>query len=110
MPGDWFDANADRIDTIAAASAAAQPPADILAARLDALLASDHGGLLTRAQCPVLVLSSEDDTLLPPAYADALIAAIPGCRAHRFDGGGHLFPQTRPDAYNDVLAGFLAEA
>jgi aminoacrylate hydrolase len=109
-PRDWFDANADQIDAIAAASAAAQPPAEILAARLDALLASDHGGLLTQAERPILVLSSEDDTLLPPAYADALIAAVPGCRAHRFDGGGHLFPQTRPGTYNDVLAGFLAEA
>ncbi|MEQ8698914.1 MAG: alpha/beta hydrolase [Bauldia litoralis] len=107
---DWFEASADRIDGIVAASVQAQPPAEIVAARLDALLASDHAGLMGPVDPPVLVLYAIDDTLLPPAYSEELIAAVPGCRWHRFDGGGHLFPQTRPDAYNEVVGRFLAEA
>lgn len=106
---DWFAAYGDRIDEIAAASAAAQPPADIVAARLDALLQSDHAGLLTGCDRPVLVLYADDDALLPPGYALDLIEAVPGCRSHRFVSGGHLFPQTRPQAYNEALADFLAE-
>jgi aminoacrylate hydrolase len=106
---DWFETNGDRLDAIAAASAAAQPPAEIVAARLDALLDSDHAGLLTESDRPILVLYADDDALLPPGYALDLIEAVPGCRSRRFESGGHLFPQTRPRAYNQVLAEFLAE-
>lgn len=107
---DWFEANAGRLDDIVAASVRSQPPTEITAARIDALLASDHAGLLSSADRPVLVLFADDDTLLPPAYAQELIAAVPGCRSHRFDDGGHLFPQTRAEAYNEVVGRFLAEA
>lgn len=109
-PPDWFDENASRLDTVAAEGAAALPPTDILAARLDALIASDHAdAALDAVDLPVLVLLAEDDGLIPPRAVAAVAEAIPSSRLRRFSWGGHHFPQTRPGSFNRAVLRFLRE-
>lgn len=72
-------------------------------------LATDRTGveaLLSRVQCPALVVHSDDDHVVPLAVGQALALAI-GAELTVIEGGGHL-PQTRdPVAVNRALSGLL---
>ena len=63
---------------------------------------------LSDIQVPVLVVSSADDRLTPPKYADFLEKNTPGAiRAHIPDAG-HLAPLEQPARLNAALSAFLA--
>ncbi len=57
---------------------------------------------------PVLVVSGEQDHLIPPAVARELAAAIPGARFELVPGAGHLPPLEQPEATTRILQEFLA--
>jgi pimeloyl-ACP methyl ester carboxylesterase len=56
---------------------------------------------------PTLVIGGTEDEITPPHELRALAAAIPGSRLAMLEGCGHLSPIERPEAFNDVVAGFL---
>ena len=58
---------------------------------------------------PTLVVCGAEDALIPPAESEALRDAIPGARLARIAGAAHLPNYEQPDAFNDVVRGFLAE-
>ena len=58
---------------------------------------------------PVLVMSGEDDRIIPAAEARALAEVIPGARLRIVDGAGHLPPVERPAETTDILREFLGE-
>ena len=106
-PGDWFTENDGRLDDIAARMAEDQPPDNIIAGRLDAIINSDHGDGLCDIHIPVLVTYASDDYLVPPGYPRDVVKNIPGARTRRFASGGHHFPVTRAERFNTVLRDFL---
>jgi len=109
-PPDWFEENEDRLAAIVADGAGILPPAEILAARLAALVASDHAdSSLDHVTLPVLVLMAEDDGLIPPYAVSAVAEAIPSARLRRFAWGGHHFPQTRSGSFNRAVRRFLQD-
>ncbi|QEC48022.1 alpha/beta fold hydrolase [Baekduia soli] len=63
---------------------------------------------LHRLPCPTLVLSGDDDPLVPLANARFLARRIPGARLHIVPGGGHLFLIDQPEDAADVITQFLA--
>jgi aminoacrylate hydrolase len=87
-----------------------QTPPDIVAARIDALLAYDAGDRLRAIRSPTLVLAAQDDILVPHQLSEALAKEIPGARFATFERGGHHFPQTQAGAYNHLLTGFFRES
>ena len=106
-PRDWFTENDGNISAIAERMAAVQPSDKVVAGRLDAIIASDHGDGLGSIDMPVLVTYASDDHLIPPGYPRAVAKAIPGARILRFASGGHYFPVTRSRRFNIVLREFF---
>ncbi len=85
------------------------PPAAVawaqraMAARPDSLadLASYDG--------PALVVVGEEDTLSPPADAEAMAQALPRGRLVQIPQSGHLTAVETPEAFNRAVQQFLAE-
>ena len=96
----------------AAARQAAKNPHDAaaIAARLDAILALDVRGLWPAIKCPTLVMVSADDQIMPRWFGIEAVHAIADAQLFEFDGGGHLFPETRTDAFVDRVCSFLQNA
>jgi aminoacrylate hydrolase len=94
------------------ASVAPQPdaPAEIVTARIDALLAYEGAAHVALIRAPTLVLAAADDYLVPAYLSRQLADAMAGSRSTIFEDGGHFFPQTRAPLYNEALSRFWAEA
>lgn len=81
-----------------------------LAAALRAMAArADATPRLPRIHCPTLCVVGEEDTLTPPAVAEAMAERIPGGRVRRIPLAGHLTSLEAPDAFNDALEELVAE-
>ncbi len=65
---------------------------------------------LSRLQCPVELVWSDDDTEAPWPVAEALSARIPGAVLTRCPGAGHLTPLTAPEALRAAVDRALAQA
>lgn len=109
FPRDWFDRPEAALAALVADMVAGHPAADVMSARLAALLVSDQREGLEGVRAEVLLTCAADDCLAPPAYAEDLAVRLPNARLVRFRDGGHHFPQTRSDRFNDVVGGFLAD-
>ncbi|MCB2130027.1 MAG: 3-oxoadipate enol-lactonase [Rhodobacteraceae bacterium] len=57
---------------------------------------------------PTLVISGSDDGATPPDLVRETAALIPGARFEMMRGVGHLPPVEAPQAYAELLTGFLA--
>jgi len=95
-------------ETAAPSGGAATDPAVTLA-RIDALLAHDSRDYLQKIVAPTLICSAIDDLLVPVNHARQLDDAIAHAQFRLFDQGGHHFPQTDPDGFNEALSGFLRD-
>jgi poly(3-hydroxyalkanoate) depolymerase len=62
---------------------------------------------LHRLAQPTLVLSGDDDPIVPLANGRILARRIPDARLHVVPGGGHLFLLERPAEVADLVATFL---
>ena len=82
-------------------------PADVVLARIDALLAHDAGDRLRHIRAPTLVIAADDDVLVPRPLSEVIAGEIAGARLHVFARGGHHFPQTQTEAYNAMLREFF---
>jgi len=56
---------------------------------------------------PTLVVVGAEDTITPPAAAEAMAKAIPGARLAVVPGAGHLAPLEQPEAFNQHLQTLL---
>ena len=83
---------------------------EILAARLDMMLAHDRTDELKGIDRPSLVVGTVDDATIPYYFAEDLHAAIPGSQVMMFDDGGHYSYRRHPDKWNAAITDFLAEA
>ena len=64
---------------------------------------NDRSSLLGGISVPSVIISGEDDGLIPPEEARALAAAIPGARTTIVPDAGHLPAIEQPDAVNEAL-------
>ncbi|MEP6701674.1 MAG: alpha/beta hydrolase [Betaproteobacteria bacterium] len=78
-----------------------------IAARLDAILAFDARGLWPAIKCPTLVMVARDDQIMPAWFGAAAARAITGARLVEFDGGAHMFPESRTEAFLEAVDAFL---
>ncbi len=79
----------------------------VVLARIDALLAHDSRAYLKRIVAPTLVCGASDDLLVPANHARQLVGEIAGAQLKLFPEGGHHFPQTRFDEFNELVLEFL---
>ena len=83
------------------------PPAEVLASRIDAIVAFDRRARLGEIRCPTLVVVAADDALTPPFYSEELAARIPDAKLVVLPTGGHFIPNLLPAEYNRAVGDFL---
>ena len=111
IPGLVGKTTRQRNPTIAAeirAMISSAPVAGIVGA-LEAMMARpDSTPLLSTIDVSTLVIVGSEDVLTPPAEAEALCAAIPGCELQIIPKAGHSSCIERPAAFNHTLGEFLS--
>jgi len=85
------------------------PPSEIIASRIEAILAFDRTHQLSRMSVPGLVVCAKDDILTPPYFSQELATGMPNARLEMLDDGGHACSITRPERFNEVVLKFLDE-
>lgn len=92
-----------------AAQAAGAPPqdADQIASRLHAILAFDTRPVTPRIHAPALVISSDDDQLMPYWFGRDIAASMPNARYEEIHGGGHMLPETKTEVMVGLVKSFL---
>src|SRR5947209_5195775 len=68
---------------------------------------ADSTDLLASIACPTLVIVGEQDALTPPSVAQEYAAKIPGAQLVVISNAGHLSNLEQPEAFLQVVRGFL---
>jgi aminoacrylate hydrolase len=105
----WVSANDAALDALHREQAAASAPVEVVASRIDAIVAFDRRARLREIRTPTLCIVAADDMVTPRFYSDELAERIPGAKLHVLDGGGHFVPQIFPDRYNAAVGAFLRQ-
>jgi aminoacrylate hydrolase len=83
------------------------PPAEIMAERIDAIIAHDQIDRLGQITAPTLVAVARDDACTPTYYSDQLAEKIPGAELHVFEWGGHFVYMANTEEFNRVIGAFI---
>ncbi len=65
---------------------------------------------IAKVKCPVLFVSGDEDLVIPPFAADAIVRHSRTARVHHIPDAGHSAYFERADAFNRCVAHFLARA
>ena len=106
-PPDWISENDALLREQEPHHVAHFPRADLMLARIGALLAFDIDDRLSAIHAPTLVSVSEDDMLIPPRLSRRLAQGLPNATLDVVPWGGHAFTATVPDVFNARLIAFL---
>ncbi|MEE8331572.1 MAG: alpha/beta fold hydrolase [Acidimicrobiia bacterium] len=87
---------------------ASQPPETIVDASA-ALERYELHDRLDEIKVPTLVISSEKDGILPSSFSERIAAGVPGSRLEVLEGVGHMSLFEAPEAFVDLVTGFVAE-
>ena len=79
-------------------------------AQIAAVLAHDSRDRLPDLRAPTLILTGDDDQVVPAASSDVLHERIPGSRLEVIPGAGHLFFLEQPERTRALVEGHLAGA
>ena len=87
-----------------------QQPAGLVNA-LEAMAARpDAAPYLEKINVPTLVVTGQDDAIIPAAEADLMASLIPGARRETISGAAHMPMMERPEKLNDMLADLVRGA
>ncbi len=79
---------------------------EIMAKRIDMILAHDQRNRLPQVSVPTLVMVGDEDICTPPHQSRELAGLIPGAELQVLDGG-HLIYMEQPDEFHRTVAEFL---
>lgn len=68
----------------------------------------DSSALLAASTVPVCLIAGAEDTLIPPAEAEAMQKLLPSAELHVLPNSGHLSCLERPVLFNNIVDSFLA--
>ncbi|HEX8166338.1 MAG TPA: alpha/beta hydrolase [Beijerinckiaceae bacterium] len=105
-PPEWLDANWPRYEAMLTAAPMTSAQQDVVAERIDAIMAFDRSAEVDRIALPVLIQGAEDDLIVPAFLQREQARALPRAEVHMFRTGGHFFPVTRAEEFVAVLEGF----
>jgi aminoacrylate hydrolase len=106
-PSWWISRNNERLRQIEAQNLAAFAPVEIVASRIDAMVAFDRTAELGRIKTPTLVIGAEDDLVTPAYFAEELARLIPGAEIKLFPRGGHFLTQVQAREFSNAVLPFL---
>ena len=70
-------------------------------------LAGSQAADLSAIQCPVLILTGDEDGVAPPAATRTMARGIPDCALEILGRCGHWTPLERPNKVNESVINFL---
>jgi pimeloyl-ACP methyl ester carboxylesterase len=76
-------------------------------AQLQAAATFDAEARVSGIKAPTLVLTGDEDTLLPSANSHNLVAAIPLAQLKIIEGGSHMFFIEQPEIFNQTVIEFI---
>jgi pimeloyl-ACP methyl ester carboxylesterase len=82
-------------------------PAGVAAAQRGMARRPDSTPTLATIACPVLVVTGEQDTLIPPGESGKMASAVKGAKLVKIPKAGHLPNLENPDAFNAALTAFM---
>jgi aminoacrylate hydrolase len=107
-PADWMAARAPRMEAEESLALAHFQGKHNLLRRLTALKQANFSRHAARIRCPVHIICSADDLLVPSVCSSELQAALPGSQKVVMRQGGHACNVTEPDTFNTLLLNGLA--
>ncbi len=106
-PPYWIKANEAMIEEREKLSIATFAPPEVVASRIDAIVAFDRTAELGRIKTPTLVLCAKDDFITPAYFSEELAQKIPGATLVMLPQGGHCASETVLEAFNPAVLSFL---
>jgi pimeloyl-ACP methyl ester carboxylesterase len=101
------DVDADTLERfIAKKSGDVQDP-EGYSAQIQAVLAHDSYDRLPQISAPTLVITGDDDRVIPAPSSDVLHLGVPRSTLKVIEGAGHLFFLERPDETVEAVEAFL---
>lgn len=84
-----------------------QNPTGVKGCILAIMSRTDTTSFLPDIRIPALVIAGSFDKLTPPVYMRSMHEKIPGSEFAIVPRAGHMTPIENPDAFNDLIGGFL---
>jgi aminoacrylate hydrolase len=103
----WIKANESLIEDRETLTLAAFPPPEVVASRIDAIVAFDRSSELSRIKAPTLVLCAKDDFITPAYFSEELAQKISGAKLVILPEGGHCASETTLEAFDAAVLEFL---
>lgn len=104
----WFiQANEAMIEEREKLSIASFAPPEVVASRIDAIVAFDRTPELSKIRTPTLVLCAKDDFITPAYFSEELARKIPGAKLVLLPQGGHCASEAALEAFTSALLAFL---
>jgi aminoacrylate hydrolase len=82
--------------------------ANVIAQRLNAILAFDARPVLPTIKSPALAVTARDDQLMPSWFAAEAAQKIPNAELVELDGGGHMLLETRTMEISELARAFIS--
>ena len=106
-PPSWIEANEATLEEREQFSIATFAPPEVVASRIDAIVAFDRTAELGKIKTPTLVLCAKDDFITPAYFSEKLAQQIPGAQLVLLPEGGHCASETALEAFNRAVLSFL---
>jgi aminoacrylate hydrolase len=106
-PPSWIKANEVLVEEREKLSIATFAPPEVVASRIDAIVAFDRTAGLGSIRTPTLVLGAKDDVITPAYFSEELARDIPGAKLEIMPEGGHCASETALEAFNRAVVSFL---
>lgn len=104
----WFiKAHEAMIEEREKLSIAAFPPPEVVASRIDAIVAFDGTAGLAKIGVPTLVLCAKDDFITPAYFSEELAGKIPGAKLVLLPEGGHCASEAALEPFTLAVLDFL---
>jgi len=83
-------------------------PPEVVASRIDAIVAFDRTAGLAKIRTPTLVLCAKDDFITPAYFSEELAQKIPGAKLVLLPEGGHCASEAALEAFNSTVTRFIS--
>ena len=104
---DFVLENPEKIEEFVEISMRYYQPADAFFRQFDACQRHDTGDRLHQLAVATLIMTGDDDPLVPPENSHILKDLIPGAELIVFSGGRHCFFIEHADRFNQEAVGFF---
>jgi aminoacrylate hydrolase len=106
-PDWWINRNLALIEEREKLTIPSFPAAEIVASRIDAIVAFDRTADLARIKTPTLVICAKDDFVTPAYFSQELAQKISGAKLVLLERGGHCASETVLEEFNQAVLGFI---